>query len=93
MSKRHNPGQKNAAIIPDEQIERLKFMLNNAESNVELNNNQLQIGEQVKVVRGSLKGLEGELHIIDADKMMVVIRIECLGCACVKVSSADIERI
>lgn len=87
------PGQKNAAIIPDEQIERLKFMLNNAESNVELNNNQLQIGEQVKVVRGSLKGLEGELHIIDTDKMMVVIRIECLGCACVKVSSADIERI
>ena len=87
------PGQKNPAIIPDEQIERLKFMLNNAESNVELDNNQLQIGEQVRIVRGSLKGLEGELHVIDSDKMMVALRIECLGCACVKVSSADIERI
>lgn len=87
------PGEKKAAIIPEEQIERLKFMLKNAESNVELDNNQLQIGEQVRITRGSLKGLEGELHIIDSDKMMVAIRIECLGCACVKVSSADVERI
>ena len=87
------PGQKNAAIIPDEQIERLKFMLNNAESSVEVDNNQLQIGEQVRIIRGSLKGLVGELHIIDSEKMMVAIRIDCLGCACIKVSSTDIERI
>lgn len=87
------PGQKSAAIIPEEQIERLKFMLSNAESQVELDNNQLQIGEQVRIVRGSLKGLEGELHIIDSEKMVVAIRVECLGCACVRVSSADIERI
>lgn len=87
------PGSKNAAVIPEEQIESLKFMLNHADSNVELNNNLLQIGEEVRIVRGSLKGLEGELHVVDMDKMMVAIRIECLGCACVNVALTDVERL
>lgn len=87
------PGSKNAAVIPEEQIESLKFMLNHADSNVVLNNNLLQIGEEVRIVRGSLKGLEGELHVVDMDKMMVAIRIECLGCACVNVALTDVERL
>ena len=87
------PGSKNAAVIPEEQIESLKFMLNHADSNVVLDNNLLQIGEAVRIVRGSLKGLEGELHVVDMDKMMVAIRIECLGCACVNVALTDVERL
>lgn len=87
------PGHKTAAIIPDEQIERLKFMLKHADSSVELNNELLQVGEKVRIARGSLKGLEGELHIVDANKMMVAIRIECLGYACVNVSLTDVERL
>ncbi len=87
------PGSKNAAVIPEEQIESLKFMLNHADSSVVLNNNLLQIGEEVRIVRGSLKGLEGELHVVDMDKMMVAIRIECLGCACVNVALTDVERL
>ncbi len=87
------PGSKNAAVIPEEQIESLKFMLNHADSNVVLDNNLLQIGEEVRIVRGSLKGLEGELHVVDMDKMMVAIRIECLGCACVNVALTDVERL
>lgn len=87
------PGEKKSAIIPEEQIERLKYMLNNADTNVELNNFQLQVGEKIRIVRGALKGLEGELHVIDIDKMMLAIRIECLGYACVNISSKDVERI
>ena len=87
------PGEKRTAVIPEEQIERLKYMLNYAETNVELNNLQLKVGEKIRIVRGALKGLEGNLHVIDADRMMVAIRIECLGYACVNVSSKDVERI
>ncbi len=87
------PGSKNAAVIPEEQIESLKFMLNHADSNVVLDNNLLQIGEEVRIVRGPLKGLEGELHVVDMDNMMVAIRIECLGCACVNVALTDVERL
>ncbi len=87
------PGQNKSAIIPDEQIERLKFMLNYADSKVEINNNIFEIGEKVKIIRGSLNGLEGELYYFDSDKPMVAIRIECLGYACVNVSKTDIISI
>lgn len=87
------PGQRKAAIIPDEQIERLKFMLNCSDTKVEINNNDLIVGERVQIVRGPLKNLEGELCYLKIDKPMVAIRIECLGFACVNVSKNDITII
>ena len=84
------PGSKSSAIIPDQQIDQLKFMLKHAESKVELNNNIFNVGEQVRIARGPLKGLEGELFYVIAEKPIVGIRIECLGYACVNVSKSDI---
>ena len=87
------PGQKETAIIPDTQIERLKFMLKHAESEVQLNEKIFSIGESVRIARGPLKGLEGELCYVTEEKPMVAIRIECLGYACVNVSKTDIENV
>ena len=50
------PGQWKAAVIPDNQIQRLKFMLKHAESQVELMESNLQVGETVRVARGPLQG-------------------------------------
>jgi transcriptional antiterminator NusG len=44
----------------------------------------------VKVVRGPLAGLEGELVTIDG-KSSVVVRISQLGCATVEVSISMLE--
>lgn len=85
------PGQREAAVIPVDQIERLKFMLSNADSRVELINRELHIGEEVEVVRGPLKGLAGQLFYMDDERPMVGIRLESLGCACVNVNKCDIE--
>ncbi len=87
------PGQKKAAIIPNEQIERLKFMLKNADSKVELNDKLFEVGGKVQIVRGPLKNLEGELCYFNSNKPMVAIRIECLGYACVNVSKSDVISI
>ena len=87
------PGQKETAIIPDTQIERLKFMLKHAESEVLLNEKIFSVGESVRIARGPLKGLEGELCYVTEEKPMVAIRIECLGYACVNVSKTDIENV
>ena len=86
------PGDSAPAIIPNEQIEQLKFMLNNADSDVVMNDNIYKLGEKVKISRGPLKGLEGELCYINPNKPMVAIRIECLGYACVNVSKSNIEK-
>ena len=86
------PGQSNAAVIPDDQINRLKFMLRQSDSPVEMMEQRLQVGDKVQIVRGALQGLEGEFYK-NVDKSMVAIHIEALGYACVSVSVEDIEKI
>ena len=87
------PGQYAAAVIPDAQIEQLKYMLRHADSPVELQPHVLQLGQQVRIARGPLKDLEGELCYLKEDKPMVAVRIECLGYACVNIEKSDIEVI
>ena len=83
------PGQTAAAVIPDDQIDRLKFMLRQSDSPVEMMEQHLQVGDKVHIVRGALQGLEGELYK-NVDKSMVAIHIEALGYACVSVSVEDV---
>ena len=85
------PGQKEPAIIPDEQIEKLKFMLNNAETAVEISDSIFEVGEEVEIVRGPLKGFSGELCYFEKGKPKVGIYLELLGYACVSVNINDVK--
>lgn len=87
------PGQKKAAIIPNEQIEKLKFMLNYADSNVEILDSVFEVGEKVEIVRGPLNGFSGELCYFEKGKPKVGIHLELLGYACVSVNIKDIKSI
>lgn len=85
------PGSKELATpIPDEQIEKLKFLLHNADAKVSIVEN-LKVGDKVRLVRGPMKGLEGELSHIEENKPIVAIRIDGLGYACVSVEKINIE--
>lgn len=87
------PGQNSPAIIPDAQLEQLKFMLRQSESPVEMKERVFKTGDHVRIVRGPLKDLQGELCRVESDKTMVAIQIECLGYACVSIDKSDIENI
>ncbi len=88
-----NPGCKELATpIPDEQIERLKFLLHNADAKVLIVGNP-KVGDKVRLVRGPMKGLEGELSHIKENKPVVAIRIDGLGYTCVNVEKANLELI
>lgn len=87
------PGQNAPAIIPDDQLEKLRFMLHHSDRPVEMKEHVFKTGDRVRIVRGPLKDLEGELCRIDDDKPMVAIQIECLGYACVNIDKSDIENI
>ena len=85
------PGSKELATpIPDEQIEKLKFLLHNADAKVSIIGN-LKVGDKVRFARGPMKGLEGELSHIEERKTVVAIRINGLGYACVTTSLKMIE--
>jgi transcription antitermination factor NusG len=87
------PGSKELTTpIPDEQIEKLKFLLRNADVKVSIVEN-LKVGDRVRLVRGPMKGLEGELCYIEENKPIVAIRIDGLGYACVSVEKINLELI
>lgn len=85
-----NPGQRTPAVIPDVQINNLKFILGQSEAQVDVRNRVLKTGDHVRIVRGPLKDLEGELCKVDQDRPVVAVRIECLGYACISIDKADI---
>ena len=87
------PGLKELATpIPDEQIDKLKFLLHNADAKVSIVEN-LKVGDKVRLVRGPMKGLEGELSYIEENKPIVAIRIDGLGYACISIEKINLELI
>lgn len=81
--------KKFATPIPDNQIERLKFLLKNAESEVTIVSN-FKVGDSVRVISGPLKGLEGVVSEADEKSSVVGVLIDGLGYACVKIAKCDI---
>ena len=54
-------GESTPALIPDEQMARFRFMLDYSEEAVCMNDTHLAHGEKVRVIKGPLSGLVGEL--------------------------------
>ena len=85
-------GESTPALIPDSQMERFRFMLDYSEQAVEMCSEHLQPGEQVKVIKGPLTGLTGELMTMDG-KSKLAVRINMLGAAQVEVPVGFVERL
>ena len=81
--------KKFATPIPDNQIERLKFLLENAESEVTIVSNY-KVGDSVRVISGPLKGLEGVVSEADEKSSIVGVQIDGLGYACVKIAKKHV---
>lgn len=78
------------AVIPDREMQMLRFMLCNADSPVDFVSTQFRAGDRIRIVRGALKGFEGEVARITGETY-VFIRLSVLGSALTRVSPQDIE--
>lgn len=74
-----------ATPIPDNQIERLKFLIEKAETEVTFVSN-FKVGDSIRVISGPLQGLEGVVSEADKNSSIVGIQIDGLGYACVKIA-------
>lgn len=77
--------RKFATPIPNYQIDRLKFMLEKAETEVTIVSN-FNVGDNVSVIDGPLKGLEGIVSEADDKHSILGILIDGLGYACVRIA-------
>jgi len=83
-------GEHRPAIIPDKQMDRFRFMLDHADDDVTFRMEVLNPGDKIRVIKGSLTGLEGELVTIDGQSS-IAVRIDALGCALVRIDPAYVE--
>ena len=66
---------RHSLIIPDKQMADFMFLLDVASKGIEVLNKHVKKGDRVRVVKGPLAGLEGELMRIRGHKR-VIIRLE-----------------
>lgn len=85
-------GQSTPAVIPDEQMERFRFMLDYSPEAVTFSSTTFEPGDPIRVIKGPLAGLEGELVMLDG-KHQVFVRLDLLGCAHVEVPVGFIEKV
>lgn len=87
------PGERKPALIPASEMEKLMFMAGNSDRTIEISAPRILRGEEVEIVRGSLKGLRGRASQ-DADGLRrISILIDNLCCASVSVPLSDLEAI
>jgi transcription antitermination factor NusG len=78
--------------IPEEQIARLKFMVEGSDSPVAFTMDDIEPGIPVKIIRGEMQGLIGEL-VQRRGKHKIIIRIDKFGCAEVEVNLSSVEKL
>ena len=62
-------------VVPDKQMQDFMFLLDFSPESIELVNKNLKHGDRVRVIKGPLTGLEGELLRIKGHKR-VIVRLE-----------------
>ena len=85
-------GESTPAVIPDEQMARFRFMLDYSDETISMSTSPLSPGEKIRVIKGPLKGLEGELVTING-RSKVAVRLAMLGCACVDMPIGCVESL
>ncbi|HMM18655.1 MAG TPA: UpxY family transcription antiterminator [Petrimonas sp.] len=83
--------EKKPAVIPDEQMERFRFIVDNSEEDIAIHNGaDLTVGKTVRVIKGPLTGLIGELAQLEG-KNKIAINIPQLGYASVEIKKSFVE--
>ena len=85
-------GESTPAVIPDEQMARFRFMLDYSGEAICMNSAPLARGEKVRVIKGPLMGLVGELVTVDG-RSKIAIRLNMLGCACADMPVGYVEPV
>lgn len=88
-----NGTNKPLAIIPDSEIERLKFMLGQSDIPIEIIAKPFKRGDKVRVIRGNLAGIEGEVFNLINTKSELIVMFEFIGSVRLTIDTQNLEII
>lgn len=84
---------KPLAVIPDDEIDRLKFMLGQTDVPVRITDRPFKTGDKARVIRGPLRGLSGEVTDLKSDRSELVVALNFFGCARLSIATVNLEKI
>lgn len=84
---------KPVAVIGDAEIRKLKFMLGQSDSPIEFAPIEFRVNDNVRVIRGSLCGLVGEIRSASDGTNTLLVSLPLLGGATVHIDPRDVERV
>lgn len=88
-----NGKSKPLAIIPESEIERLKFMLGQSDIPIEIITKPFKAGDKVRVIRGNLVGIEGEVFSLKNTKSELIVKLEFIGSVRLMIDTQNLEII
>lgn len=93
-SSEREKGKRVYASVPDEEMQQLQYMLNNAPKPVMFGTDDLVLGQKIEILRGPLKGLKGELATIE-NTTYIVLKMEMgeKNCVFTEISVQDVKPI
>lgn len=88
-----HPGEKKVAKIPSIQIDKLKFILGQADVPVLFDTSIISVHDSVRVVSGPLTGLKGEVVNLNNGTSELIVQIDLLGGARMIIDKIKLELI
>jgi transcription antitermination factor NusG len=79
--------------IPEKDIETLRFMLEKSATKVHIEPIPPKLGDRIKVVRGPLAGLEGNIYTCSEGHSYVAVTLDILGCAMANIELKNLQII
>lgn len=84
---------KPLAVISDKEIDSLKFMLGQSDHPIFFTDRVYSLHDHVRVIRGKLHGLEGQIISNPDGTHHLVVSLSLLGGATVHIDPSDVEKI
>ena len=84
-------GEHTPSEIPASQMDRFRFMVEQSDMPVNFDTDSMQLGQEVRVIKGPLTGLTGKLVNIKG-KSSIAIQIDRVGCATVEIDVTMVEK-
>lgn len=81
------------AVIADTEMQKLRFMLGQTDTPVGFEPTEFHIHDTVRVIRGNLRGLEGEIRRNPDGTHTLLVSLDLLGGATLRISPLDVEKL
>lgn len=91
--ERNSYGRSPVAVISDREIDLLRYMLRDSDNYVEYQERHFTAGDRVKVLRGTLAGVEGVVRRYGDDRTELFVDLDILGSVKVMISESDVEKL